>query len=60
MDENKKSGIYMAFGNFIDNKLDGLGLTIYDDNTYYHGNWKNGACDGIGYYNTSFGDFYLG
>ncbi|CAD8116605.1 unnamed protein product [Paramecium sonneborni] len=60
VDENKKSGIYMAFGNFIDNKLDGLGLTIYDDNTYYHGNWKNGACDGIGYYNTSFGDFYLG
>ncbi|CAK92664.1 unnamed protein product (macronuclear) [Paramecium tetraurelia] len=58
--EEAKSGIRMAFGNFEDNLLEGYGLAIYHDNTYYHGQWKKGKCEGFGYYTSSFGDFYLG
>ena len=39
MYENVKSGIKMAFGNFTENKLNGIGLSIYHDDTYYHGEW---------------------
>ena len=40
----------MFIGCYEDDRKSGLGIYLWADGRAYHGNWKNGKQDGIGYY----------
>ncbi|WP_332248835.1 MORN repeat-containing protein [Mastigocladopsis repens] len=39
---------YVSVGQFVDNKLNGLGKITWEDGVEYRGNFKNGKCEGLG------------